>query len=95
VQPDDTADSSPVRAMRIHDACKALGLSRRTIYREIKSNRLVARKVGSATIVTIESINAWLASLPTTADATKPPPKNVELRLEGGTRVVRTNGSTT
>jgi excisionase family DNA binding protein len=57
--------------MRVPNACRALGISKSALYREIAANRLQARKAGSVTLITIEAINAWLASLPTKGEAAK------------------------
>jgi excisionase family DNA binding protein len=60
-----------VRAMRVPDACRALGISKSALYREIAADRLQAKKAGSITLIPIEALNAWLASLPTKAQAAK------------------------
>jgi len=39
-------------------------ISRRTVYEEINLGRLIARKVGSRTIITKEDAAAWRRSLP-------------------------------
>jgi excisionase family DNA binding protein len=41
-----------------------LGVSRTTIYQEIRAGRLKAKKCGAKTLLTYESGQAWLAALP-------------------------------
>jgi hypothetical protein len=52
------------RAFRIEEFAHRNSISRAQVYIELKAGRLNARKVGSATLITIEDENAWLASLP-------------------------------
>ena len=40
------------------------GLGRTTLYAEIKSGRLIARKVGRRTIVLAQDAESWMAGLP-------------------------------
>ena len=48
----------------ITETVELTGLGRSTIYEEIRSNRLRARKVGRRTIVLAEDLANFLASLP-------------------------------
>ena len=43
---------------------KRYGIGRTTIFAEIKAGRLVARKIGKRTVITVQDGRAWLASLP-------------------------------
>lgn len=54
------------RSFRIPEFAHRNGISRAQVYVELKEGRLNARKVGSATLITIEDESAWLASLPQT-----------------------------
>jgi hypothetical protein len=56
--------SLPKRAFRIDEFAHRNSISRAQVYIELKAGRLNARKVGSATLITIEDESAWLASLP-------------------------------
>jgi excisionase family DNA binding protein len=48
----------------IAEAVELTGLGRSTIYEEIRSKRLLARKIGRRTIVLAEDLSSFLASLP-------------------------------
>jgi hypothetical protein len=52
------------RAFRIDEFAHRNSISRAQVYIELKTGRLNARKVGSATLITIEDEDAWLAALP-------------------------------
>lgn len=52
------------RAMRLSEFCARYGVSRSKAYRELQANRLVARKIGTRTIVTVEDAELWLSKLP-------------------------------
>lgn len=54
------------RSFRIDEIAARNSISRSQVYVEVKEGRLNARKVGSATLITIEDESAWLASLPQT-----------------------------
>lgn len=49
---------------RIDDACRNLGLGTTRVYELISAGVLDARKSGSRTLITGESLRAYLASLP-------------------------------
>ena len=51
-------------ALGIFEAARAAGVSRSTIFEEIKVGRLKARKAGRRTLILHEDLAAWLASLP-------------------------------
>ncbi|MBB4378233.1 DNA-binding protein [Bradyrhizobium sp. SBR1B] len=52
------------RSFRVDEFAARNSISRSQVYIEMKEGRLNARKVGSATLITIEDESAWLASLP-------------------------------
>ena len=56
--------SAHKRSFRVDEFAARNSISRAQVYIELKEGRLNARKVGSATLITIEDENAWLASLP-------------------------------
>jgi len=60
-----TPSTDAKRSFRIDEFAARNSISRSQAYIELKEGRLNARKVGTATIITIEDENAWLASLPT------------------------------
>jgi hypothetical protein len=60
----DTQPTAQKRAFRIDEFAHRNSISRAQVYVELKEGRLNARKVGSATLITIEDETAWLASLP-------------------------------
>ena len=68
---DDNGSVTLVRAMRVPDACKALGISKSALYREIAAKRLQARKAGAVTLITTTAIDAWLAALPAKGETAK------------------------
>ncbi len=51
-------------ALPIADAVTFSGLSRSEVYRQLATGKLRAVKSGSRTLVLVESIRAYLASLP-------------------------------
>ena len=59
-----TAQTTTKRAFRIEEFAHRNSISRAQVYIELKTGRLNARKVGSATLITVEDENAWLAALP-------------------------------
>jgi hypothetical protein len=61
---DSTGQTTTKRAFRIEEFAHRNSISRAQVYIELKAGRLNARKVGSATLITIEDETAWLASLP-------------------------------
>jgi hypothetical protein len=52
------------RAFRIEEFAHRNSISRAQVYIELKAGRLNARKVGSATLITVEDEDAWLRALP-------------------------------
>lgn len=62
---DTTVQNSPKRSFRVDEFAIRNSISRAQVYVEMKEGRLNARKVGSATLITIEDETAWLAALPT------------------------------
>ena len=53
----------------VAQAVKATGIGRTTIYADLKSGRLAARKRGKRTIILADDLRAYLASLPLKNDA--------------------------
>lgn len=56
-------------AYTIPEVCEKFRISRTTLYVQIKSGRLKARKIGRKTLVLEPDLNTWLASLPFTDDS--------------------------
>jgi hypothetical protein len=54
------------RSFRVDEFAVRNSISRSQVYIEMREGRLNARKVGTATLITIEDESAWLASLPQT-----------------------------
>jgi excisionase family DNA binding protein len=52
------------RAYSILEVCAASGLGRSTVYQALSSGTLVASKVGRRTIITSDSFEDWISSLP-------------------------------
>lgn len=44
----------------IDELCQVVGISRATVYKEIKEQRLRVRKVGKRTLVPVDEVRAWL-----------------------------------
>jgi excisionase family DNA binding protein len=51
-------------ALTVSEAAKAVGLSRSRFYIELSEGRIAAKKLGTRTIVPIDSLRAWLEALP-------------------------------
>jgi len=51
-------------AMSIRDACRCCGLSRASLYRAIAAGQLDTRKFGSRTIILMDDLRRFIASLP-------------------------------
>jgi hypothetical protein len=52
------------RALGVNDLVTEGGISRTTVFAEIRKGALVARKVGRRTIVTRDDFECWLQNLP-------------------------------
>lgn len=52
-------------AMTIAQFCAWAGIARSTVYKEISSGRLKARKIGHKTIIARDDADAWFSALPT------------------------------
>ncbi|MBR0974086.1 DNA-binding protein [Bradyrhizobium japonicum] len=61
---DTTVHAGLKRSFRVDEFAARNSISRAQVYVEMKEGRLNARKVGSATLITIEDETAWLAALP-------------------------------
>ena len=57
-------DTQAKRSFRVDEFAARNSISRAQVYVELREGRLNARKVGSATLITIEDETAWLAALP-------------------------------
>jgi excisionase family DNA binding protein len=51
-------------ALSTGEACALAGVGMNTIYNAIHAGELVARKVGTRTIILRRDLNAWLGTLP-------------------------------
>jgi excisionase family DNA binding protein len=51
-------------ALRIEEFGVLYGISRAQVYKEIAGGRLIARKVGSRTLIRRQDADAWLRALP-------------------------------
>ena len=51
-------------AYSVNEAAKAAGIGLTKLREEIRSKRLVARKLGKRTLINVEDLNAWAANLP-------------------------------
>lgn len=47
-------------AYTVSELCQVVGVSRATVYKEIKGERLHIRKVGKRTLIPVEEVRAWL-----------------------------------
>jgi hypothetical protein len=56
--------SQTKRSFRIEEFAHRNSISRAQVYIEINTGRLNARKVGTATLITVEDEDAWLRALP-------------------------------
>ena len=48
-------------AYSVNEAAKAAGIGLTKLREEIRSKRLVARKLGKRTLINVEDLNAWAA----------------------------------
>lgn len=55
--------------LTIKDVCTRYSIGRTTLYREVAAGRLRLRKMGTATRVAREDVEAWMAALPTITGA--------------------------
>lgn len=55
---------TPPRALSISSFCKSYNVSRAQTYKLIERGELVAVKMGSRTLIPVESAEAWFCSLP-------------------------------
>ncbi len=53
-----------ILALSVRDACAAIGCGRTTLYSLIADGKIVARSLGSRTIIPTESLREFLGSLP-------------------------------
>lgn len=52
-------------ALTVAEACAAARIGRTTLYEAIKNGDLVAAKYGRKTLIRVDDLRGWLASLPT------------------------------
>lgn len=52
-------------ALTVAEACAAARIGRTTLYEAIKRGDLVAAKCGRKTLIRVDDLRSWLASLPT------------------------------
>lgn len=57
-------DHGELKAFTIDGLCRAFGIGRTKVYREIGRGALKVRKLGSRTLVLREDAEAWIAGLP-------------------------------
>ena len=57
-------DTPAPNALTIAQFCAWAGIARSTVYREIASGRLVARKIGHKTIIARDDAESWFRALP-------------------------------
>ena len=51
-------------AFTLDDFCASYGVSRSRVYREINAQRLIAKKLGSRTVIERSEARRWFDSLP-------------------------------
>ena len=68
--------------LTINEAAQIAGVGRSTIYEELASGRLSARKCGTRTIIPAPALQEWIDRLPTyrspTTSSPKQPPANID-----------------
>ena len=55
---------SEKKAYTINELCQLFSIGRTKTYQEIKEGKLPVKKIGSRTIITAESAQNWINSLP-------------------------------
>ena len=50
--------------LTLTDVCARYSIGRTTLYREVAAGRLKLRKMGTATRIAREDVEAWMAALP-------------------------------
>ncbi len=65
-QPSRQPDLPRHRTFRfsVEDAALAAAVGRTTVFMELRSGRLKGRKIGRRTVIPLDDLNNWLASLP-------------------------------
>lgn len=58
------SEGSLVIACSVENAAKISGIGKTKLYELIADNKIVARKFGRRTLVSYESLQAWMNSLP-------------------------------
>lgn len=62
--PPKIADNSPKRLYKVQEVIAITSLGRTSIYKAIGEGLLIAKKFGKKTLITAESLEAFIASLP-------------------------------
>lgn len=60
----DISRAAEKRCFTVAEFTAAHGISRTRLYGEIKSGRLIARRLGGRTIIARSDADAWIAALP-------------------------------
>ena len=55
--------------LKVSEVCTRYSIGRTTLYREVTAGRLKLRKMGTATRIAREDVEAWMAALPTVTGA--------------------------
>ncbi len=63
--PPGTSKAPEPLAYDVATAARIMGVSKSTIFNELKAGRITAKKLGRKTLLTRAAIDAWLANLPT------------------------------
>lgn len=66
---DAARDAPPLRliAVRVPDACRMTGIGRSKLYELIKAGDIATVKVGTITLITVTTLEAFVAGLDSTA----------------------------
>lgn len=59
-----SSDGDPVRLLKVPEALKRLGLARSTFYLLVKEGRIPLRKIGGASRIRSDELDAYIRSLP-------------------------------
>ena len=62
----------PRLALSVNEACIAAGICRRTLYEHIKAGLLVARKIGTRTVILTEDLITYLRAFPAIDETVEP-----------------------
>jgi excisionase family DNA binding protein len=62
------SDQLPPAALTVPEFCRWVRIGRTTLYAEVKAGRIKLRKIGAKSVILRSDGDAWLRSLPTTAE---------------------------